>query len=786
MKLGYYQQDIEIRYAECILAKSRDWQWFIDETDKAFEKPKWEDESFDGFKKAFYGISRVYGHISSIVEMYPGLQLSFPCEWIHRVWESCLIRAGALGFPSETTGDSFFDCLDAVSYSVQLLNIVSDKKLTYDLGIFTLENYQDLFDLGDLADEGNRIASRLGEIGKSDLKDTIAIVKNNFEGVQAECDDLAIAKVLDQEFDANFLNFKVSADVPCKTWQEAYFYNCLRTSYQNDELIPFIRFRDGSSIPDFSLMTSTNLASMRQNIKDARARCVIDSVAYLLHGSKIPEESTELLIHLALKRFEEVSKGARNRHDLNCTSVKLCARILSRNEMSNVNKTKLLSGVSRVTGALKDINLLATIERIGFSLNKNQKKLLIDAKREKCSRVDSINEQNDLLRYLEDEDVSRFCNQTCAMKAMNKFAWFINRTEADVPHLFISAANFLIRLLNNRNIDNNWVKSRLIHVQSDWSETYYSLVLSRMQTFNCQFPISNEQYEELDNSVMKYPLSFGHWVFPLDEDDIENRIEEISENPLAAMIQEVKIDEFFPHKSRFDSGSDSGNNSIDKMILKEVARINEKYSFRHVNQLEADVLTAQLCARAVRGTRILSSVIRTVPEMYDYICKRISKRYMLIDYPAEGEMPTLAHVCQLFPVMENTIRELGKHFSCTPFRASENEFHILRDAPQIIGELIGRVLKETGTIAGTDDLVFVYLIMFSKNGLNIRNACIHGQGYQSGVRVAEAFRVTVICEYMLLYRLDLVIRTEGEATVSESEHSNQSGDDSIVSRDDAY
>ena len=112
--------------------------------------------------------------------------------------------------------------------------------------------------------------------------------------------------------------------------------------------------------------------------------------------------------------------------------------------------------------------------------------------------------------------------------------------------------------------------------------------------------------------------------------------------------------------------------------------------------------------------------------------------------------------------MEDTIRELGKHFLITPFRAKEDEFHMLRDAPQIMGELIGLVRDETGTIAGTDDMTFVYFAMFSKNGLNIRNACVHGQGYQRGERLKEAFKLTVICVHMLLFRLDMVTRAEDE------------------------
>lgn len=762
MGSGYYEHEIEVRYAEGILAKSRDWQWFLDETNKTFGAPKLENECFVGFRMAFQEIAPAYRHLGSIADIGHALSLSFPSEWIRRVWGSCLVRSGALDLPDKPTGDVFFDLLDVVSYSTRLLNSVSDRNLAFDFGLFCLGNYQDLFELHDLADEGDKIANRLSEISKTGLDENIRVVRGNFEGKVVDCDEDAVANFLDKEFDADFLHFAIPDGVVCKTWQEAYLLDCLRTSYQGDELIPFIGFRNGGSIPDFSLLTDSILANMRRSIKDARAHCVIDSIGYLLHGLKIPEESMGILIDLALGRIEDVSLGMKKLHELNCTSVGLCARMAARKDLSKTDKSNLFGGFSRITESVENLDFLAAIERMGFPLSKQQKRLLDDAKREKCLVIDSITDQRELLQYLEDKDISWFCSQTCAEKAMRKFDALVNGAEADVVLLFVAAMNFLIRLLNNKNIDNRWVKSLLIATQTSWNETFHERSVAGMHAITQEFSISTEQSNGLNAEILKNPLLFGYSAFPLGEDVIESRIEGIAQYPIGAMIQTITIDKYIPHKSQFDRGSDSAKHSVDAMILGEISRINEKYSYRHLNQLKAEELAAQLCREAIQKTLILTNVIQVIPGMYDSIRKRVSDRYVLIDYPGEGEMPTLAHACQLFPVMESTIRELGIHFNCTPFRAREDEFHILRDAPQVLGELIGDVHDETGTIAGTDDLTFVYFAMFSKNGFNIRNACVHGQGYQRGAQLTEAFKLTVICEYMLLYRLDMVIRAEEE------------------------
>jgi hypothetical protein len=760
MGAGYYEHEVEVRYTEGILAKSRDWQWFVEETCKTFEAPEWEGGTFDGFRRAFRGVSRVYGHLSSIADIWPDLELSFPREWVRGVWKSCLIRAGAREMPGNPTGDAFFDLLDVVSYSAKLLNSVSDRKLTCDLGLFSLANYQDLFDLGNLTDEGGRIVSRLREVDAGGLALTIAVVKGNFEGSRVACDEEMVGKVLDEEFDADFLDFKAPDDVACKTWQEAYLLDCLRTSYQGDELMPFVGFREGGSIPDFSLMTVEVLANMRDSIKDPRARCVIDSVGYLLHGTKVPQDSVDILIDLALERVVEVSDGSRNPYEIACTSTGLCSRMLKRGQLEDDMKQRLLGGISRAAKDVKDVAVLTAIDRIGFPLGKDQRKAIKDAKRTKSALVGAIKGPNALLRYFEDEDVKRYCSQQEAEEAISKFAELVGKADSITALLFIAAMNFFIGLLNNKNIDNKWAKSCLIDIQTNWSERFYALTVAGMQLLAQEISVPGEQCGDLNKAILENPLLFGHWAFPLDEATIEERIEGIAENPVFAMVQKTTIDEFIPHKERFDPGSGSGKHSMDAMILEEVDRVNRKYSYRHMNQLKPEEIAAQLCAEAVNGTHVLVSMIRVVPKIYDAVRRRISGKHTLIDYPAGGEEPTLAHVCQLFPVMENTIRELGKHFSITPFRASEDEFHVLRDAPQIIGELIGSVLEETGTIAGTDDLTFVYFAMFSKNGLNIRNACVHGQAYQRGAQLEEAFRLTVICEYMLLYRLDMVIKAE--------------------------
>ena len=80
-------------------------------------------------------------------------------------------------------------------------------------------------------------------------------------------------------------------------------------------------------------------------------------------------------------------------------------------------------------------------------------------------------------------------------------------------------------------------------------------------------------------------------------------------------------------------------------------------------------------------------------------------------------------------------------------------FNKLKEVSGVLSDLIGNVRGLTGTIQGCSEFVFVYYVMYSSNGFNVRNDCIHGHRYQDLADVALAYRLTVICTYMMMKRL---------------------------------
>ena len=66
------------------------------------------------------------------------------------------------------------------------------------------------------------------------------------------------------------------------------------------------------------------------------------------------------------------------------------------------------------------------------------------------------------------------------------------------------------------------------------------------------------------------------------------------------------------------------------------------------------------------------------------------------------------------------------------------------------------IYNEQKSFENVSDIMFVYNSMYNSNFLNIRNECIHGRDYLAGGKLRYAFRVTLLCIYMVMFRIDTI------------------------------
>ena len=153
------------------------------------------------------------------------------------------------------------------------------------------------------------------------------------------------------------------------------------------------------------------------------------------------------------------------------------------------------------------------------------------------------------------------------------------------------------------------------------------------------------------------------------------------------------------------------------------------------------------------NTQLYMAFFSDVQTLYDKL-KNEMPEYNLMDFDGANLFP--AHLLQLFPILENKIREFGVFFNIVPFKENLNEFLHMKDASSVLQQILMGIYSETGSFDGLEDFFFVYQSMYNGNNLNIRNEACHGRDYLEGSRLLFAFKVTLFCLNLILNRINSI------------------------------
>lgn len=239
-------------------------------------------------------------------------------------------------------------------------------------------------------------------------------------------------------------------------------------------------------------------------------------------------------------------------------------------------------------------------------------------------------------------------------------------------------------------------------------------------------------------------------------------LEPAAELAFTRLMDKTTISEYYPE--RVHVSWDGDNLPIDRMIVDELIRVHNENEYRFPNAMSLQQIADGYFEDVALGIQYALAMIDIEPA-YQWIAKNLPEPYVLLPYP--DDQPMLGHLTQLFPMLENIIRMIGEAFSIVPFQADAEKYTRLREVSGTLADLISEVKRTTKTIQGSNDFLFVYFVMYSPNGLNIRNECVYGRQYQGASRIKQAFRMTVICTYMMLKGL-----TELQLVASDDKNEN--------------
>ena len=178
---------------------------------------------------------------------------------------------------------------------------------------------------------------------------------------------------------------------------------------------------------------------------------------------------------------------------------------------------------------------------------------------------------------------------------------------------------------------------------------------------------------------------------------------------------------------------------------------DNRYKFRNSFSIEKHM--SGLYQSIKEQFQVYFSLFNETERLYNIVIKE-NPKYKLIEYSKEL---SLAHLTQLFPIVENKIREVGELFGIASICENKDKYYKLKEPSSVLTKIIQLLYDEIGKISYVSDYIFIHFALFAENGLGIRNECIHGNGYNTEEKdIVFAIKVTLFCLHLLEYRMQLI------------------------------
>ena len=190
------------------------------------------------------------------------------------------------------------------------------------------------------------------------------------------------------------------------------------------------------------------------------------------------------------------------------------------------------------------------------------------------------------------------------------------------------------------------------------------------------------------------------------------------------------------------------------MIVSQfIEKIYKDNQHKFMNALDVEEKMTGIYKRISENFNMYFHLFTDTKRLYKIIVKN-NPQYSFLKYNAT---PSLGHLTQLFPVLENKIREVGEYFGISSICEKTDKYYKLKEPSSILFKIIELIYKETEEISYASDFLFIHFAMFAENGLNIRNECVHGHDYAtSDSNIIFAFKVALFCLHLLDYRIELM------------------------------
>lgn len=741
---NYIEHEQRVAYVDGLLAHSQEWNWLITYIETEFDV-NFSMSGFKDFDSIYRQIGDVLQMLIKVNEIMKG-RLVIHQPWLKEIYTLSLYYLGINDCDAHDLDTDFGKTLLLLMYLAKIRNEISKDDVKYILydDIIRKNNIYKIIDILPFQKEADYIVSLMDAVTYSTEKEK-KIFFNNINQQKQSCLKF-IQEYKNEILNANCFAFKSNKNVSCSTWEEQYLSQMLTCEYDHGMLRPFFTDRDGGTSPNISLWTENVLSIMQTDFSDSIADFVIESVRYALFQTSPSVETIHRHFELLSEYYDQLGEENVDVTQYPCSSLEFSISFLN-DEVVQCD-SECLRLFNLALRKIKDIQWLNAIDARCKILDKSLQKTIQKFITEKLRKAKLIDNAQDFLSFIEDRDVIAKADQAVFVVLSDKFESVIEaNTGVETSNLFLEYLLFLLKIENNRNIISRDIATEIVYIRSLWRETHFEKVVNSMQCFTDNISLRNDTMEAYNNLFFAEPLVIAQSCMCIEEKEIMDIMSCISDNPLSLFANKITISEDFP---RYQSFVFDNRRPLDLMYKAHAEKIRNANGYKLLNPFSIERFLPEIYRSIEKEILVRFSLFYKTEELYQIVSAQNSE-YELLDYCEE---PLLAHLTQFFPILESKIREYGELIGIPAICQSPERYYNYKEPSSVLAKIVKEIYDQTGTLDTAAEFMFIYYCLFSENGMNIRNACVHGFMYTKDKKsIKIALKIVLFCVYLLDYRM---------------------------------
>lgn len=742
MKKNYIEHEVKVKLMDSILSNDKNYQWFIDYLETNFDID--DVDSWESFESRYLSFSKVFDYISKIQknkneELKTDIVLLKDIILISRfnldliIWSQLSIKVQS----------NFGKIIAVALYITKLMSLKNQLNDEINFEIFSIKNFWQVYNLDEVIERKELIYDYLESISIKNFDREKEIISSNLNHENTTCSMQFLAVLKSLAFNTTTFSYNY----------KKYEYNVI--TWQERVILGFVTRPLDVLLKDEDFNLRFSVEQLKKLIDyfhgDGVVRFIIETIIYekfnLLPSSMVVENHIQLLLfNVSVKSDFEL---------FNSSSVLFLSKLFKTGDFKKINISNYLKRkLFRVVQGIEEPKQIEKFKNLGFSTSKQQNERLKEYSVSIYKSISNVHSTADLIYYFDNVALVKYLDNEYFFQICQKFREVVIEKEETqslgTANMFLMYMKFLYFLSDNRgeHLNKNLLINEIISIQNLWENTYYEQELNNMQEFTYQQEISNTEIDKFNDFLTKHPFSIANQCILVTEEKTIQIMELASENALIYFVNRIIIDPIFP-KDSTDIVLD--RHDVDQLLEKHVKSIIDNKSYKFRNILKPNKYMLALHENYIRNVTFLTTIFNRTEELYLYL--NSCSRFNFIEFDKEIK---IAHITQLFPLLEEKIRELARLFGYNPFKMQKKEFMNYRDPSSILREIITEVFNLTDSFENIPDLLFVYHFMYNSNSLNIRNECIHGRDFLSGERLILAFKVTMLSIQMIENRIKLI------------------------------